>query len=216
MQTDARINKLLLDTQQLAGHPEDADAQLVMGAMADHHTALPGILQSFNLEDQTAEVQPAIRRLLLPDGKMVTMPLCIHVPCFFPGGVLTFEVTPGMDVLLLIAERAIDAWWAQGGVQDPTELRQFDLSDSFALLGFSSKPAALRDVSPDATELRTRDGLNRLSVRKDGTVHIGTTASLSMLIPLVNGAVMAKGIDPLTKMTYGALGSASTTVMVKP
>lgn len=216
MQTDARVNKLLMDTQQLVGHTEDADEALVQGLLMDHHTCLPGILQSFDEGDQTATVQPAVRRLLLPDGKLVTLPLCIHVPCFFPGGVLTFEVTRGMDVLLAIAERAIDGWWRSGGVQDPTELRQFDLSDSFAFIGFNSKPAVLRDIHPTASELRTRDGSNRLSVRKDGTVHIGSAASTSILVAMVNGVVMGRGIDPFTKMTYAALGAASMSVMVKP
>lgn len=216
MQTDARVNKLLMDTQQLVGHPEDADEALVQGMLMDHHTCTPGILQSFNVDDQTATVQPAIRRLLLPEGRLVTLPLCIHVPCFFPGSVLTFEVSKGMDVLLAIAERAIDGWWRSGGVQDPTEIRQFDLSDSFAYIGFNSKPNALSDIHPTASEIRTRDGSNRVSVRKDGTIHIGSAASTSMLVAMVNGIVMGRGIDPFTKMTYSALGAASMTVMVKP
>lgn len=216
METGARVNKLLLDTQQYAGHPEEADEQLVLGVLMDHHTCTPGILQSFNPIDQTATVQPAIRRLLLPDGRLVQLPLCVNVPCFFPGGVLTFEVTTGMDVVLAVAERAIDGWWSRGGVQDPTEMRQFDLSDSFAYIGFSAKPNALSDMHSSATELRTRAGGNRVSVRQDGTVHIGTAASLSTFLPLVNGVVMARGIDTYTKMTYGALGAASQNVMVKP
>jgi len=216
METSARVNKLLLDTQQLAGHREDADEQLVTGMLMDHHTCTPGILQTFDSATQTAEVQPAVRRLLLPEGRLVPLPMCVHVPCFFPGGVLTFEVYSGMDIVLVIAERAIDGWWARGGVQDPTELRQFDLSDSFALIGFSARPNALSDVHASASELRTRDGSTRVSVRKDGTVHIGTAAAMSLFMPLIHGVVMARGIDPLTKMTYGALGSASATIMVKP
>jgi hypothetical protein len=129
---------------------------------------------------------------------------------------LTFEVYPGMDVVLAIAERAIDGWWAKGGVQDPTELRQFDLSDSFAYVGFSAKPNALVDMHDSATEVRTRAGGNRISVRKDGTTHIGTQASVSTFLPLINGTVMARGIDTYSKMTYGALGAASQTIMVKP
>jgi len=216
MQTDARINKLLLDTQQLVGHPEDADALAVQGTLMDYHTLLPGILQSYDEADQTAEVQPAIRRLLLPEGKLVPLPLCVKVPVFFPGGVLTFEITKGMDVVLAVAERSIDAWWRSGGLQNPTELRQFDLSDSFAFIGFDSQPRLLSDVHGSASELRLRDGSNRVSVRKDGTVHVGVSASVSTFVALVNGVVMGRGVDPFTKMTYGALGATSLNVMVKP
>lgn len=216
METAARVNKLLLDQQQYAGHPEEADEQLVVGLLMDHHTCTPGILDKFYSDDQTADVRPAIRRLLLPDGKLVELPICFKVPVFFPGGVLTFKVTEGMDVVLAIAERAIDAWWEKGGMQDPTELRQFDLSDSFAYIGFSSKPNKLADINTNDTEVRTRDGGNRVSVHQDGTVHIGTSASVSTLLPMVNGIVMARGIDPFSKMTYFALGASSQNVLVKP
>lgn len=36
------------------------------------------------------------------------------------------------------------------------------------------------------------------------------------LAALINGLVLAKGIDPFTGATYGALGNASATVMAKP
>lgn len=215
MNTDSRALKLLLDTQQLAGHPEDAGDQLVLGRLADHHTSLPGVIQSFNKDDQTAEVQPAIRRLLLPEGRLVTLPLCVKVPCYFPGGAVTFEVKQNDDCVLIVAERAIDAWWKKGGLQDPTELRQFDLSDSFAFVGFQSLPQALQDLHATATELRTRSGTNRISVRQDGTIHLGTMASLSVLVPPVNGVVLAEAIDTLTELPRFMLGGTSLTVMVK-
>lgn len=216
MQTDSRINKLLLDSQQLVGHQEDADDMLVRGIMMDYHTATPGILQSFDLDNQTAVVQPAIRRLLLPEGKLVELPPCVDVPVCFAGGVLTFEVSSGMDVLLVFSERAIDNWHLRGGVQNPSEIRHFDLSDGFAFLGFNSRPKVLPDVHADASELRLRDGSNRISVRKDGTVHIGAAASSSILIPLLNGVVHGQGLEPFTRMTFGALGLTSQSVVVKP
>ena len=216
METGARVNKLLLDTQQYAGHAEEADEQLVVGLLMDHHTCTPGILETFYKDDQTADVRPAVRRLLLPDMRLVELPMCLKVPIFFPGGVLTFAVKSGMDVVLVVAERAIDAWWKMGGVQNPSELRQFDLSDSFAFVGFSSEPNKLPDVNDTDTEIRTRDGGNRVSIHEDGTIHIGTSATASTFMPLINGVVMARGIDPFTKMTYGALGAASQLIMVKP
>lgn len=217
MQTNAKILKLHSDTAQLAGHPEDADAALVLGALAEYHTAMPGIIQSFDKDAQTATVQPAIKRLLLPEGELMTLPLCVDVPVCFFGNVLTFEVTKGMSALLVFSERAIDAWHAVGGVVEPTETRVFDLSDAMAIVGFNPRGEALPDVHATASELRTRDGLNRVSVRQeDGTVHVGAPASISPFVPLVNGAVMARGIEPYTKMTYGQLGAASLTILVKP
>lgn len=215
MNTDADINKLLLDTQQLVGHPEDADNFLVVSRLSEFHFSTPGIIQSFDKDTQTASIQPAIRRFILPDAKMIQLPICVDVPVCFYGGVLTFEVKRSDEALLVFGERSIDFWHARGGIQDPSEMRMCDLSDAFAFVGFNSLPKVLQDIHATAAELRLRNGSNRISVRDDGTTHIGTSASASIFAPLVNGAVVASGIDPFTKMTYGALGNASINVMVK-
>ena len=129
MNTDPTLSKLLDDTEQLVGNDEDADRNLVHGMLLETHTLIPGVLKSYNNDLQTAVCQPAIRRLVVDTGKMVALPLCMDVPVFFPGGVLTFDLSPGDSVVLAFSERCIDAWWAAGGVQDPTELRNHDLSD---------------------------------------------------------------------------------------
>jgi hypothetical protein len=216
MNTDPTINQLLDDTEQLVGNDEDADRNLVHGMLLETHTLLPGVLVSYNNDQQTAVCKPAIRRLVVDTGKMLTLPPCVDVPVFFPGGVLTFDISPGDSVVLAFSERCIDAWWHAGGVQDPVELRHHDLSDAFALIGFQPKPTVLQDVSQAGPELRTRDGSNRVSVRKDGTVHIGSAASASLLLPMVNGVVLASGIDTLTEVPFGLLGDSSVTVMAKP
>jgi len=216
MITDPTANALLDDTEQLVGDDEDADRNLVHGMLLETHTLLPGIIKSFNLDLQTVEVRPAVRRLVTTTGKLVELPLCVDVPAFFPGGVLTFDIAPNDSCVLAFSERCIDAWWATGKVSDPPELRNHDLSDAFALIGFQPRPTVLNDVSQAGPELRTRDGGNRLSVRNDGTVHIGAAASLSLLVPMVNGVVMGKGVDTLTEVPYSVLGSSSLTVMVKP
>ena len=216
MNTDPTINQLLDDTEQLVGNDEDADRNLVHGMLLETHTLLPCVLKSYDNDLQTATCQPAIRRLVTATGKMVTLPLCVDVPVFFPGGVLTFDISSGDPVVLAFSERCIDAWWTAGGVQDPVELRTHDLSDAFALIGFQPKPTVLDDVSQAGPELRTRDGSNRVSVRKDGTIHIGAAASLSLLVPMTNGVVLGQGIDTLTEVPFGLLGDVSLTVMAKP
>lgn len=216
MNTTPKANQLLLDIQQLVGDEEDADRALVRGILLETHTCLPGEVVSFDKDLQVADIRPTIRRLLLPEGKLIELPLCVKVPCFFPGGSLTFDVNQGDDAVLIFSERCLDAWWTAGGVQDPVDLRNHDLSDGLALLGFSSKPKVLDDILQGGSELRLRDGSNRVSVRNNGTVHIGTSASLSLLVPMVNGLVLGKGVDTLTGVPYSVLGSSSLTVMAKP
>lgn len=216
MNTDPKVAKLLNDTEQLVGEDEDADRNLVRGELLETHTLIPGILDSFDKDLQTAKCRPAIRRLIVATGKFLELPQCVDVPVFFPGGVLTFDISPGDPVVLVFSERCIDAWWQEGGMQDPIDSRTHDLSDAFAFIGFQPKPNALEDVLEGGTEVTTKSAGNRVSVRNDGTVHIGTSASISTFLPMVNGVVLGKGIDTLTGIPYSALGNASQTVMAKP
>ena len=50
-----------------------------------------------------------------------------------------------------------------------------------------------------------------IRIAPDGSVEIGGTS----LTALLDGVVTARGIDPFTGSTYGALGNASAVVMAK-
>lgn len=91
--------------------------------------ALPGIVQSFDPGAVTAVVQPAIRSVETDnDGNCVTKnyPLLVDVPVIFPRGggcTLTFPVKAGDECLVIFADRCIDFWWQNGGVQEPVDDR---------------------------------------------------------------------------------------------
>jgi hypothetical protein len=133
-------------------------------------TGMPGIIQSFNPAAMTCEVQPAIMgRIRQPDGtiRYVNMPLLVDVPVYFPAGgsvVLTMPVAPGDECFVAFADRCIDAWWQQGGIQPPMELRMHDLSDGFAFVGVFSQPRVIENVNDTVAQLRTADGTVALSV----------------------------------------------------
>lgn len=178
------------------------------------HTALPGIVQSFDAAKQTARVRPAIKRVWIDDGPK-DLPDCVDVPVHFPRGgnfVLTFPVAAGDECLLVFAERAIDGWFTDGGTQEPSEVRFHDLSDAFAIVGFSSLGRAVAGVASDAVELRTLDGATVLRL-KAGVVELGADAAA--LIPLIDGVVHGRGIDPFTGAPYHALGNTSSIVAAK-
>ena len=123
--------------------------------------ALPGIVESFDPETQTACVRPALRsrRGSGPDAPTVPYPLLREVPVFFPGSrasVLTFPVSPGDECLLIFADACIDGWFGTGGDPLPPSARRHDLSDAFAFVGFRSRPNALRNF-PSAPSFFGRD-----------------------------------------------------------
>jgi hypothetical protein len=151
------LSRLQRDDQN-ASSLESASAAQVDGRLKNLHTCMPGIIESYDATKQTAKVQPCIKRLFLDRG-WVNLPVCVDVPVCFPGGgdfFLTFPVKQGDECILMFSERSIDFWYANGGIQQPSEYRLHDLSDGMAIVGINSQPRKLSDVQTDGVELRSR------------------------------------------------------------
>ncbi|CAI2418115.1 phage baseplate assembly protein V [Serratia liquefaciens] len=143
--------------------------ELVLKAVADSvstdlRVACPGIIQSFDADAVTATIQPSVKvPIRQADGSVVSvaLPLLVDVPVYFPrgGGVtLTFPITEGDECLVIFADRCIDYWWQNGGVQEPVDPRQHHLADAFALVGPQSQAKKISGISTSAAQLRTDDG----------------------------------------------------------
>ncbi len=159
--------------QQLTATQEAAHTAQIEGRLKDLHTCLPGIVAGFDTATQTASVQPAIQRIFTERGA-VNLPLCVDVPVQFPGGgdfFLTFPVKPGDECMLHFSERCIDFWFANGGVQLPGEYRLHDLSDAMATVGINSQPRRIPAFNGADTELRSRAGDIRITVKPGGTIE---------------------------------------------
>lgn len=157
--------------EQAIGSQEEAMGAQINGRLKDMHTSMPAIVASFDAAKQTCSLQPTIQRVF--GDTPVNLPLCVDCPVIFPQGggfVLTFPLAPGDEVLMLVAERAIDNWYAAGGTQTPAEYRMHDLSDGFALAGISNQTRNIPDLNTDAIELRTRSGDARVILATDGTI----------------------------------------------
>ena len=154
-------------------------------------TALPGIIVSFNATAVTATVQPAVKGIQqTPDlkSKYVNLPVCPDVPVIFPHGggySLTFPVAAGDECLLVFASRNIDNWWAQGGVQQPFDRRQHDLSDAFAILGPYSQAHKPGPVSTTGVELRNNAGTMGISINNSGTLTLTASSTILLNAPTV-------------------------------
>lgn len=148
---------------QVGGEQNMATA-LTNDIMSNLRVALPGIIQSFDPETITCVVQPAVKGYESDDaGKKssLSLPLLVDVPVIFPrgGGVtLTFPVKAGDECLLMFADRCIDFWWQNGGVQEPVDGRMHDLSDAFAIVGLQSCARKIANISTSTAQLRTDDG----------------------------------------------------------
>ena len=90
------------------------------------HCAMPGVVESFDPETQTAAVRPADPQ----------MPLLRDVPVFMP---VPFDVHPGDACLLVFADFDTDAWFASEEAAEPQSGRRHSLSDAFAFVGFKRR-----------------------------------------------------------------------------
>jgi hypothetical protein len=154
-------------------------------------TALPGIVESVNLEAATVEVQPAVKATVAKkDGtsELVDLPLLPDVPIVWPRGggyVATFPIKKGDECLLVFSMRSIDAWWSGGGVQAPLFTQLHDINDSFAIFGPYSKPNVVSDVNPDAAVLRSEDGSVSVTVdQPSGQVSLYAATRVMIESPL--------------------------------
>lgn len=139
----------------------EAHRNAIFGSL---RVALPGIIQSFDPDAVTCTVQPAIfGQRLGGDNALISeeLPTLLDVPVVFPRGggcTLTFPVKPGDECLLVFSDRCIDFWWQNGGVQEPVDPRQHDLSDAFAIVGPQSQAHKIANISTTAAQFRSDDG----------------------------------------------------------
>ena len=110
---------------------ESALQSLKEEIFASLHVAMPGILQEYDAEKQTATVQPALVRRNC-NGEDITAPLLRDVPVFrcHSGA----EPGAGSVCLLIFADFYIDGWAETGEAAVPDSPRSHDLSDAFVLI----------------------------------------------------------------------------------
>lgn len=203
------IEKIYRDKTVVA-HVEETHNSAIDASLKNLHTCLPGIIHSFNPATQTAEVQPAIKRVFSEKGA-VNLPLCVDVPVCFPGGgdfYLTFPIKPGDECILVFSERCIDGWAIDGAISEPEDYRQHDLSDAMAFVGVNSVARALASLNTASAELRNRAGTVKFTFGNSGIVITGNLT--------INGQVTANGhrIDETHKHSGVTAGGAQTGVVV--
>lgn len=163
-------------------------------------TAMPCLVEEYDDTKLTMTCQPTIKvSLRNSDGTFswVPPPLLRDVPVVFPSGggyAITWPLNQGDEVLVVFASRCIDGWWANGGVQLPSELRFNDLSDGFALPGPRSVPRSLAGVSATSLQIRSDDGNAYLELSPGGVVNIKAPGGVNIEGDVViTGTAVASG-----------------------
>jgi len=153
-----------MDPRERINDPEEEKRILMDAISASLWCALPCIVSSWDADLNTVQATPTVQ-LSKFDEKgavvQVELPVLQDVPVVFPRGgscAMTFPLQAGDEVLVVFADRCIDAWWQSGGIQRAATFRTHDLSDGFAIPGPMSKPRRLGAISTEALQIRSDDG----------------------------------------------------------
>lgn len=152
------------------------------------HTAMPGRVESYNAETQTANVKPlSVATSVDADGSITSQeyPVLVSVPVMFPragGYYTTYPIVVGDFVLLVFCERSVDEYIAgTGEVSEPWDLRMHDLSDAVALPGFYPSQVAIPEVSTEGMELG-QEGGSKITIKPQGIVETTYSGQNSMTL----------------------------------
>lgn len=160
-----------MNISELIGDTEESLKSMTENYINNMRVAIPAIIVQFDSQKQTASVQPAIKDTL--QGIFTALPELSDVPVQFPragGYSLTFPVKAGDECLLVFSDMCIDGWWQSGGVQNQAEKRRHDLSDACAILGITSVPKALKNVSMEGVRLQNDSGTDYIQISEQGIV----------------------------------------------
>ena len=174
-----------LDARERMDDPEELLRTALEAHQAKMWTSLPGKVVKVNWAEQTMTVQPMIKsRVMQEDGtvKSVSMPPLQDVPFQNPSGggaTISMPVKAGDEVLVTFSSRSPDGWQQSGNESASPDSSMHGLSGGFAMLGFKSKPEAAKITSPDpdALEIRSNDGQQKISLKPGGDVKLKNGAN---------------------------------------
>ena len=131
------------------------------------HTALPGIVSSYDRATKRAVVQPALN-IRATSGQMIARAPVVDVPVIFPAGgsfIIQFPLTAGDAVMLIVSERGLDQFKQGFVVSNPPARVCMRESDAVAIPGFGE--STNQPADNDALTIQTADGETYISLKPD-------------------------------------------------
>lgn len=157
---------------------------------------MPATVQSYSSATQRAKLKPAVCPVR-DDGSFLDIPVLPDVPVVFPGGggwELTFNITTGDTLLLVVASSSVDEWKLDGNpASKPKSKRNHDVSDAFAM----------PDIRP----------ISRPRLHSTVGVMLSNLAGTTQL-ELTDATALVKAPAAVVEADSVALGSASATDFV--
>lgn len=148
-------------------------------ALKEVHTCLPAVVTRVDHSNQLIDAQITIKRKM--SGKLVNLPLLVNVPLRYWKSKtfsITFPIEIGDHVKIVFAERSIDTWLTEGGIQNPFDFRKFSLSDAFAEPAMYHQKDVIPNFDSNNLEIKTNSGNTKIIVKASENVEIITTGEI--------------------------------------
>lgn len=160
-----------------------AIAEAIDSRLIDVHTALPGQIQTYDPDTQTADVVPMIRRPLeeLSTREIVheDLPVLPNIPVAFPRSAsyfISFPLKPGDFVMVLFSKYSIDQWRAKGKVTAPGDIGNLTLTGGVAIPCLYPDAEALAGAHADDM-VAGKDGGTQIHIKDGGTAEVTSTGN---------------------------------------
>jgi hypothetical protein len=158
---------------------------IVQSRLNEVHVALPAKIVTYKPAQEAgaphlADVQPTLIRVFVDDDDQevpVEYPVIPDVPVAFPrggGGFLTFPLKAGDLVLLVFAQRSLDAWLQTDGKTptDPGDARRHHVTDAVAYPGLLTATNFIPNVNTTDVVLGLEDGSIAIHLQPSGKVAV--------------------------------------------
>ncbi len=206
--------------------------EIIESHMIDVHVALPGCVQSYDPETQTATIQLQVKRTLPKgDGTYVTesLPVLENVPVEFMRSksfAVTVPIAAGDYGLVVFSEMSIDQWRSKGTDTTPADIGRHTLTGGVFRPGLNPNASKLADAAHPTNMVVGLDGNNaQIHITPSGSILIGADATkaaarkgdaVSVVVPSSTFLIAAQaGVlnpDPVT--LEGQIDAGSATVKV--
>ena len=180
-------------------------------ALKEVHTCLPAVVTKVNHSEQLIDAQLTIKRKMA--GQLVNLPLLVNVPIRYWRSKtfsITFPIEVDDHVKIFFAERSIDTWLSEGGVQNPFDFRKFSLSDAFAEPVMYHQKDVIPNFDPTNLEIKTNSGDTKIIVKASEDVEVITTGDVKINCNNLDAIVATEA--KITSATLVANVSGTTTI----
>jgi hypothetical protein len=177
-------------------------------SLSELHTCMLGKIKSFDGAKMQADVIPLLKRKLA-DGREEPMPVVSQAPVMFlyaNGFFVRPPLKPGDLVVVVFAEREIDAVLLSGSSQAPTSTRHHGLEDAIVLGGWLPFSGSLPVDGDDDLYVGHKDGAVTITITPEGKVSlVGKEVDMQitdkMSIKIGGDSIQADGIAQTIAIT---------------